>query len=460
MKRAYSMKYRHLTFIKGIPHYQRRFPTDLVSSGLAPSANYKQSLKSPVDKPSEIIREIDQCNERFERFLKLLRARNLEAESKAEIDQLALTFLENNNLSPSDIANAPDPITAQEAIEARGIFNDILDISSEAQYKRVDPQYNSDFLLAQKRAYELLKETSYTKTATLNMVKSYWIKHKNLSQENKSHRRDIATWDNFISINGGDALLTEEVMEEYLHKFTITRSKQIKSSSLQRQITTVMSAVKLYCRNHRIKLNIELPHIEKDQTTKRSPSLLYEEQKLLLEQLKHDKPWKELYCLIGLHTGWHAKEAVQSIDSDLIFNSKVPRIYVSSESKESRKNKARGRTVPLVFRVERIKELVASGALAEIQQKTADNAGAQITKLLKRINPHATMYSMRHTLAHNIESAGERESLKANLGGWSGKEILLSEHMATYGKDSADSIERLLPLQTAMRNVLEHLRTD
>lgn len=137
----------------------------------------------------------------------------------------------------------------------------------------------------------------------------------------------------------------------------------------------------------------------------------------------------------------------------------MPRFYVSSEANETRKNAERGRVIPLVFRTKRIRELIESGALDVLRSKTSDNISSQIGKLLKQINPKASMYSLRHTLAHNIEAAGERESLKANIGGWGGKEILLSEHMAKYGKDSADTIERLRPLQKALITTLNHLET-
>lgn len=456
MMRLSRMRYQYLTIINGIPHFQRRYPRDLINAGIITSSNYKVSLKSNRDDSSKIVAEIEDINTKFEQHISLLRSKNPKLAEKAEIENAALNYLEMNGLKPGMALEVADPINFEHALEGMNIFEEVAEIYNVAQYFNQDP-IHTDLTLVQKKARELLTTPNFTRSATFSMVKKYWIIEKKLSNDKRSNRRDLAAWDNFIAINGGDGMLKEDLVDEYIHNYVQARKKEIQSSSLDRQLTTIISAIKLYCRNHRIKLRIERPTLPKDKLTKRAPSLVHEEQKELLKEIANAPKWKELYALLSLHSGWHASEARQSKLSDFIFDSEIPRFYVSGENNETRKDAARGRVIPLVFKASRIKELLESGALDTMNAKSAENIGSQIGSLLKRVNPKATMYSLRHTLAHNVDAAGLPESRKADFGGWTGKQLVLSEHMARYGKDSADTIERLKPLQRDMKSALKHL---
>jgi integrase len=458
--RPMGFKYRYLTYISGKPHFQKRFPTDLVDLGIIKSKNFKRSLKSSPDDVNSIITEINQINDQFEKYVRLLRNQNPDAESKQTIDQLAVALLEVNKLAPGLLTKVADPDDAMESIDHTGIFNDLYDLHQEAQYNREKPQYDGVKLLAQKRAREILFDSTFQPAVTLSSVKTFWIQKKNLSETVRNDRRQLKIWDTFVEYGGGDAIMDEELIEEYLHQFVQQKranKPDIKSSSLDRQITTITSAIHLYCNEHRLKLNFQKPKLPKDRTTKRAKSLVHDQQITVVEHFPEIHDWMELYILIAFHSGCHASEARQIMLEDFIFDSEVPRLFISGEGTETRKDKDRGRVVPLVYRVQRIKELVNSGALHEMQKKSADNIASQVSKFLKGLNIDASMYSLRHTLAHNVEASGVNESDKAKLGGWTGKGFILSEHMARYGKDAADTTERLKPLQTSLKKILSHL---
>lgn len=448
------MKYRYLTFINGIPHFQRRYPQDLVRKNITPSGNYKVSLKSDASNHSDIINEIEHRNEHFESMMRLLRAKDPNVESKVELDNLANSLLAFHNLSAGLLADAADTRAAEEYVSSTGAF-DALDEAGKNPEFKVDEA--SELLRTQHRARQLLYNSNFQPTASLSQVWKYWQEQKNFNNDSKAHRRDNTVWSNFIDINGGDALLTEEVIESYLHNYVQQRKYEIKWSSLDRQLTTITSAIKKYLKDHRLKINFNRPTTEKDKKIERKPSLLYVEQVELIKTVQGRNDWKELYVYLALHSGFHAAEAVQLTERDFIFDSEIPRFYISGDNAETYKDEARGRIIPITFNTKRIRELIQNGALAELNSKNRDNAGTQISKLIKTINPKASMYSLRHTLAHNVEASGTPESVKSNFGGWVGKEVRASEHMAMYGKDSADTLERLRPLQHHMRQVLAHL---
>ena len=455
LMRLYKMKYRYLTFINGIPHYQRRYPQDLVRKKITPNGNYKVSLKSDVSAPSDIINEIEHRNEHFESMMRLLRAKDPNVESKVELDNLANSLLAFHNLNAGLLADSADIRAAEEYVSSTGAF-DALDEAGKNPEFKIDEA--SELLRTQHRARQLLYNSNFQPTSSLSQVWKYWQKTRDFSKNTKANRRDNSIWNRFISINGGDALLTEEVIESYLHNYVQLRKQEIKWSSLDRQLTTITSAIRKYLRDHRIKINFNRPETEKDKKTNRKPSLLYVEQVELINYVKGKGDWKELYVYLALHSGLHAAEAVQLTEDDFIFESEIPRFYISGDNAETSKDEARGRIVPITFNTKRIRELVQNGALAELTSKDRDNAGTQISKIIKTINPKASMYSLRHTLAHNVEASDTPESFKSNFGGWVGKEVRASEHMAMYGKDSADSLERLRPLQHHMKQVLSHLQ--
>ncbi len=132
-------------------------------------------------------------------------------------------------------------------------------------------------------------------------------------------------------------------------------------------------------------------------------------------------------------------------------------MMLSGDSNEQRKTAERQRIIPLVYKVDRIKELIESGALKVLASKKPDNLSQQITKLVKKAQPDTTAYSLRHTLRHNAESAGIEGMIQAQLGGWSGKQAGVSEHMFKYGKGGADFEERIKPLAASMNRCLTHL---
>ena len=452
--RVHTMKYRYLTYINGIPHFQRRYPQDLVRKKLTPSGNYKVSLVSDVSDHSAIIKEIEQRNEHFESMMRLLRAKDPNVESQVELDKLASDLLAFHNLSPGQVANAADTRAAEEYADSTKAFDDLYEAGRQRDFNIEEA---SELLRTQHRARQLLYKSNFQPTASLSQVWKYW-QEINDFRDTKANRRDNTVWSRFISVNGGDALLTEEVIESYLHCYVQQRKHEIKWSSLDRQLTTITSAIRKYLKDHRIKINFERPDTHKDKKTNRKPSLLYVEQVELIKAVRGRNDWKELYVYLALHSGFHASEAVQLTKNDFIFDSEIPRFYISGDNAESSKDEARGRIVPITFNTKRIKELIQNGALTELTSKNRDNAGNQITKIIKTINPKASMYSLRHTLAHNIEASDTPESIKSNFGGWVGKGIIASEHMAMYGKDSADTLERLRPLQSHMKKVLAHLK--
>jgi len=143
---------------------------------------------------------------------------------------------------------------------------------------------------------------------------------------------------------------------------------------------------------------------------------------------------------------------------DSVFlDQEVPAIKMEGDLK----TKHRRRTIPLVYKVERIKELIeAEGSefiLGKAAQTTESNISSQIIKLLRQVNPELTAYSFRHSFKHNAQRKDINPLNIAYLGGWSGSSLNLNEIMVNYGKAGMETPEMLFKLQSVMKSINSHL---
>lgn len=257
-----------------------------------------------------------------------------------------------------------------------------------------------------------------------------------MTEQNKTHRRDRETWKKFLSCNTGDTLATEESIRQYLTHFRHHRIDDgVKSSTITKNLSVILAPLHQYNDSLANPMTIKRPKVRKphDEMTDQKPPLFHAEQIALIKRLPQEEAWKELYVLISLHTGSHPSEAVRLSPNNFNFHSSSPTVTISEDGVQ-RKGQNRNRTVPLIYQVERVKTLVSEGALQTMTSKTAENAGIQIKNLLVKISPKASAYSLRHTLRHNADSCNISPLIQMDLGGWSPKELGLSQHMAGYGE--------------------------
>ena len=137
----------------------------------------------------------------------------------------------------------------------------------------------------------------------------------------------------------------------------------------------------------------------------------------------------------------------------------VPHIDLTGQLKTTE----RARPNPLVFKLERIRELVellvdgsgyVFGKVALKEPKTVNKA---LVRICQQINPAASPYSCRHAFKNNALGAGVNPQLLAALGGWSGKELGFNSIMGDYGKTGVKHLETLTELRRAMMSINAHL---
>jgi len=224
---------------------------------------------------------------------------------------------------------------------------------------------------------------------------------------------------------------------------------------VKRGMTTIAAAFRTFIEDRGLEVEFnkpKIPRTKKPNVEKERVPLEQEEQTALLEMVRSEKPWKELYVLLAFHSGCSPKELVQTNSDDFDFDSNPPKIVIRGT-----KTKYRERAVPLVFDVERIKSLVQEGLFEEIRLLKPDNISNQITKLLKKIRPEAVGHSLRHTLRYNGKLKKIHPEIVCALGGWSPINFGMTKDGADYAWQGNKNEEFLVILKDELKEMLKHL---
>ena len=454
---ALLVSVKHLTTIKGLPYFQRRIPRRLLQHPAVKSTHYKVRL--PVDPTNEIalLSAINRANEAFTVYVETLTNANLEALTELDLERRAALYLEATGFEPS-LAATRDPKLNDLVLDHAwhsGAFNELTDFNEDEATPMSDQikvQSVAWSLLTQKRPHVNLPKTLQ------ELFEQHWL-DTGKSEGVKRDRKAKALWQEFLLLSGGDTVCEKTVLQDALRRYANAKLEQgNKPSSVSRNITTILQPIKHHntqCASADM-IEIIRPKLPTTRSTDRKRPLYHLEQLSLLEKLKDEVEWKQLYVLLALHTGLHPSEAIQLKPTHFNFKGDIWTVTVSGNDTQ-RKTQERGRIVPLVFERDRIKALVEIDCLTEMGKKTADNVGQQIRVALQKVDTEASAYTLRHTLKHNLDAASVSPSTQREIGGWVKQDMHLSQHMAEYGSLGSDSKERLIPREAALNAALAHL---
>ena len=203
-------------------------------------------------------------------------------------------------------------------------------------------------------------------------------------------------------------------------------------------------------RLHRLPINIIKPDIQGTEPKERET--LSPQEVIAIVELAQDtqsayyKSWKELAILIMAQTSCIASELQRLEKDSILLDSEVPVIKVQGKVK----TKNRLRTIPLVYKVDRIWELIntidpeSKYILGAVADKTESNISKQLKNILEKVNPKATAYSFRHAFKNNAQTNDIDNQDIAYLGGWSGYSLRVNEIMMNYGKKGMETPEMAL----------------
>jgi len=473
--------------------YVRKVPKALTNHpSFNGRSNYRKQLGLSSLSDEQLFQKWKQAHEDFEQYIDNLKQVNFDVIDRNALIKRAEAYLRANNLNAGMLStdnglteddNQQHQYDLKQMIEHSGVFDELNDYAGREHYKQsINPFDQTSPLPAhlqvQKHAWKIL-----TQPATNNKIQyvfsecwAVYAAKKGLDESSRATKRTKATFNNFIKITGNH-ILSEQTIDEalvsYVDEREAVRDNNIAGgnkpspspTSIERELNTLLAIFRATIKKHRLKIAVERPEIREGIAAVERHTFTAEEQIELVRTVSDTtctdyQPYKELMILMMVQSGTHITEVLRLKRDKVKLNHEIPHIILDGELKTQQ----RKRVIPLVFRVERIKELAnmfeddSEHFFGEDNAKrTPDNYSIQLNKICKRVNPNSTSYSCRHSFKHHAQVKGIDTQIVANLGGWSGKDSGLSRQMLSYGASGLLNTDSLLRLQNAMQHINEHL---
>ena len=474
------MKLKYLVESRGLLIYQRRYPQRLLAHPQIKTPLYKRSLELRTTACEEdILRVWKTTNKQFEDYVSLLELSNLDQLEQARKIELAQALLVAHDLKPGMLA--ADPLLSRQQNEAlrdqslefvlhSGVFDQLSHYDHDEYTGGLSPQ-----LEVQSLAWKLVTEprNANSNVTTISQCWDLYSSVKVLRENNQNTKMARTRFERFVRLIG-DQVLTQQAANQGLITYAEARENDRESSTtgspteatIHREINAIVAVLNTAIKRRGLNLVIQRPALKKT-----APEARYTYTRTELVQLAElaqntadslYAPWKELTILFLVQTGVIQSELQRLRRSSLHLDHQIPHIDLRGELKTSE----RERPNPIVYRLQRIKELVALlddgspyvfGKIAMKEPKTVNKA---LVRMCQRINSASSPYSCRHAFKNNALGAGVNPQLVAALGGWSGKELGFNSIMADYGKTGLKHLETLEELRRAMLKINAHLMGD
>jgi integrase len=453
--------------------------------------NYRRQLGPISVNKEQLFQSWKQAHDDYEQYIDNLKEVNLGVIDKNALIKRSESFLRANNLKAGMLSNdntLTDDDNQQHQsdlklmIEYKGVFDELFDHGNRESYREAISEFSSaplpSHLQVQKHAWKMLKHPAADNKMQY-LFSDCWAIYstqKGLDESTRATKRIKSIYFKFIKIVG-DQVLSEESIDDALACYVTQRearrdnniatgNKQSPTpSSIERELNTLLAIYRTTIKKHRLKIKIERPEVRHDLAPKERHTFTALEQ-LELVRIASDtsqqdyQPYKELMCLILVQSGTHITELLRLKRSKVKLDDEIPHIILDGDLKTTQ----RRRVIPLVYKLDRIREL--SGQFLDDSEhflgranalRTADNYSTQLNKICTKVNPKSTSYSCRHSFKHHAQVKGIDTQILANLGGWSGKDSGLSRQMLSYGSSGLLNRDSLIKLQEAMLQINAHL---
>jgi len=480
------MKLRGLVKSNGYFSYQRSVPKDIRDHPVFNGKKlYKKPLGANLQTEEDIYNAWHEQHKAFEALTQNARKANIPLLNARKLAEQATNLLKAYDLDVGQRSHDPYLTDEQNQkirdatyfqVEGSGLLDEAQEFYWEKDRLGNPQGYDiPHHIQVVDEAWNLLntpKDKIKKQTFLLSDCWNIYAEKKELDENDRSVKKTLNRWNQFIEFKGDCVLDGEQIHErldswvehrEQVRKDSIESGKKAtpSSSTIHKEIDMVCAIINLVVKIHRLNIRIDKPPIQK--TEPKIREVLSPPEALEIISLAQDtstsfyKPWKELTILLLAQTSCIASELIRMKKDSVFLDQEVPAIKMEGDLK----TKHRRRTIPLVYKVERIKELIeAEGSefiLGKAAQTTESNISSQIIKLLRQVNPELTAYSFRHSFKHNAQRKDINPLNIAYLGGWSGSSLNLNEIMVNYGKAGMETPEMLFKLQSVMKSINSHL---
>lgn len=291
----------------------------------------------------------------------------------------------------------------------------------------------------------------------------YFDNHEN-GQKKKFKKDTEKHWRKIYSATGGDIPI-ENLTREMAKKYVSDRIKQVKTTAVAREISTIRAVLNVAIKEKGLNLanhfeGLKIPNKGRDSKPRRP--FTNEEYKKLIGACFATGDEIRTLILVTCLTGARPSEVAGIRREDLFLDEAYPHFDLVEYADRTLKTKNSARKVPLIpLATEAVRKLLETHEKPVLfprycdgNEVSGDNVSGATRKYIASLGIDKTLYSSRHTVKTLLDRAGVQEYLAEVICGWGGASISRG-----YG-DQHSIAQKFEALQMAFAPILSEINSN
>ena len=429
------MKLKYIMESRGHWLYQRRFPRRLAQHPqVQGKPTYRKALGVTTDAPeAQLLKAWESANTAFESYIDTLESANIDQLSQAAKILKAEALLKTKGLTSGLLHKDPSLTPDQQdalfddallTVEHSGALDNMF-YSKRAEGVAMTPQEEIEGL-----AWKLLHEPKRNTGTSVPLLSDCWAHYataKEIDVKTREGRRKHKMWLEFLSLSGGDTVMTQENTQLAIETYVDAMLKRdVTGSTVDTWTRKNLAILRHTIKKTKQRIVLEKPSIVGATDYEDDYVLIEKEELALIKTIRSGalEPYKAAVLSLMLEAGCIPSEVqrlepfnvhIETTGCQCGKDHPVPHLILKNKKM---KTKARARVLVPVATLDIIKIGMADTGWTKFQQMSDSNVSHQLKTILKKIAPQATSRSLRHGCRNRLMAAGIPLDAQALIGGW------------------------------------------
>jgi len=448
---------KQIPYVRAYPNkqaltYQRNYPRSIQS--LTGKKTFTYPVGSKADSYIDVLALVSKAEQAYQLSLKIAQSVDPIALELDELQKAALELLRRRKANGGQFSgsnNQPDEYGLDRWDYADLIIPEMDEVRQKEQ--RLEQLTTQDVIV--RHAFEALVDAAAYKPKTLASLWELYAKFKQINQKHKSYIR----YQRFLAFVGKNQVIshqTNDVLNKAIRGYVEARKvDEVKNTTISRELNDILAVLRYASDEFGIAWQLKKPRLQVD-GDKRRP-LTREEQRSVLTYIRgNDVHQAAAVCVLLYLQGGMLPSELERLDiGEIRENLQQANPFVLIRAGKTQK---RRRVIPIVLMLDYLLKNIDE-AVEWVNHVTDETVTKNINKLLRTAtgDDSLTGYFLRHTFKANAFAAGVADSHIAAIGGWSGKEFGLSDHMLEYGSEGLSDSETVRSLTMTSQLIHQHL---
>ena len=432
--------------------YQRDYPKSL--QAIIDKKTFTYPVGEKGDDQTLILQRVSEAEQAYLRKVRMAETIDPSALELDDLQQAALDLLKQRKAQGGQLAYQ-DNQADEYGLDRWDYADHYLPEMDIVRQKEQQQQLLTANEMVVKHAYAALVDAAAYTPKTLSRIWEAYSAFKGLDDKHICARR----YQRFLAYLGKNQVIsaqTNDVLNKALRGYVENRQGEgVKNTTIARELNDILAVLRYAADEYGIAWSLKKPRLKND-ADKRRP-LNREEQRQVLQfiQTKDVHKGAAVCVLLYLQGGVSPKELQTFVIDETRDNLNQNNPFVLIRAGKTTKRK---RVIPIVLMLDYVKQHIEE-TINWVNSVTSETVTKQIRKILREATGDVSLtgYFLRHTFKANAFAAGVADSHIAAIGGWSGKEFGLSDHMLEYGSEGLSDSETVRSLTQTSQKIHQHL---